>query len=107
MSTSRVDFTRAAAERIARTVRTVERGERDQAPLTFGPPNENPADKIRIITFTGNWLKTQTKTVTIDPGTVTMSAINLFANISFGSCSRKGAVAKSDNTWYLIAAEGP
>jgi hypothetical protein len=35
--TQRVTFTKPAAERIGKVVRTVEAGNRDQGPLTFGP----------------------------------------------------------------------
>lgn len=60
---------------------------------------------IRIINYSGQWLKGTEKTVTIDPTTVTMTATNLF-NTVWPNCSRKGAVARAGSTWYLIAAEG-
>jgi hypothetical protein len=62
--------------------------------------------EIKIINFTGSWSKMQPKTVAIDPTTTTMTVVNVFASISNSSCSRKGAAAKVDDTWYLISAEG-
>jgi hypothetical protein len=106
MSTARVDFTRGAAERIANVVRKVEQGSRDQEPLSFREALVDSGERVKIIDFTGSWGKTQHKTVTVSPGTSTIAAINLFATIFGGSCTRKGAIARSGGVWYLISAEG-
>lgn len=110
MSTARVDFTRGAAERIARVVRIVEQGERDQSGPTYGSVIEPPAGKVfRVGRFSGAWNKGQTATVTLryltnTPNTVT--AINLFANIATSaSTARACAIAKDGTAWHLIAAE--
>lgn len=109
MSTARVDFTRGAAERIARVVRIVEQGERDQSGPTYGMVSEPPAKVFRVGRFTGAWSKGATATVTLryvtnTPNTVT--AINLFANIATSaSTARACAIARDGTAWHLIAAE--
>lgn len=69
-------------------------------------PRRGGGGGLRIIAFTGGWSKMTSKTVAIDPTTVTMTATNIFASISSQNCSRKGAVADIGGTWYLISAEG-
>lgn len=104
--TERVTFTKPAAERIAKVVRTVEGGDRDAGPLTFGmratPSN---AKVFRVCTFTGAWSIGETKTITFKyqspPNTV--EAVNLFFPVtSTQAGSRDCAIAKEKNTWYLI-----
>lgn len=78
MSTARVDFTRGAAERIARVVRLVETGERDGAPLRFDRVGlDTPGKTIRIGTFTGAWSKNEYKTVRLTSSTNTVSVLNV------------------------------
>jgi hypothetical protein len=107
--TERVTFTRPAAERIAKVVRTVEAGDRDQAGLTFGSRVTGPSGKaFRMATFTGSWSINGTKTVTFRGVTATpntVQAVNLFANIAAAASSRNCAVAKDGTAWYLIAAQ--
>lgn len=110
MSTARVDFTRGAAERIARAVRIVEQGERDQTGPQFGRVVESGGKVFRVGSFsTASWSKTSWATVTFryvtsTPNTVT--AINLFANIgTSASTARSCAIAKDGTAWHLIAAE--
>jgi hypothetical protein len=102
----RVVFLRPDAERIARAVRTVEAGNRNETPLRFGRTVEGGRQKIfRVCTFTGAWAKGDSKTVTFKyqsstPNTV--SASNLFANVpASGDC----AIARDGTAWFLIAAE--
>lgn len=103
----RVSFTRPAAERIAKVVRTVEAGDRDAGPLSFGYRDSAAIGKLfRICTFTGSWNIDAAKTVTFKyqantPNTV--SATNLFANIT-STDTRDCAVAKDGTAWFLIAA---
>ena len=109
MSTARVDFTRGAAERIANVVRTVELGDRDGAPLSFGRVPDAGGSKVvfRICTFTGAWSKNAQKVVTYKyqsatPNTV--SARNVFiglAETTGGNC----AIAKDGTAWFLIQLE--
>jgi|688.fasta_scaffold717056_1 hypothetical protein len=80
MSDARVDFTRGAAERIAKVVRIVETGERDGAPLEFSHALESGGKAFRLGTFTGEWQLNQYKTVTFHNVTSTpntASVINL------------------------------
>ena len=76
MSTARVDFTRAAAERIANVVRTVERGDRDEAPLRFSRvPDAVGGKLLRVCTFTGSWSINETKTLTFQGVTTTPNTV--------------------------------
>lgn len=113
MSTARVDFTRGAAERIARVVRIVEQGDRGQSGPTWERVDgggSGGGKVFRICTFTGSWdidtLKTVTfRNVTTTPNTV--AAVNLFAtlNVATGATAATPcAIAKDGTAWYLIAA---
>lgn len=103
--TERVTFTRPAAERIAKAVRTVEGGNRDTGPLTFGNRGVGQLGKVfRVCTFTGAWSKNTSKTVTFSSTTATASVQNIFATLT-ATGTRNCAVAKEGGTWYLIAAE--
>jgi hypothetical protein len=114
VSTARVDFTRGAAERIARVVRAVEQGSRDEFPLRFGSvPVQSGGKVFRVCTFTGAWLTNASKIVTFRGVTSTPNtalALNLFAEIT-GSTSTTTlfscAIAKEGTAWYLIAAQCP
>lgn len=102
----RVTFTRPAAERIAKVVREVEGGGRDNGGLGFGFRGGAGGGKtFRICTFTGAWSKSQAKVVTVISTTATASAINLFANLTASNNTRNCAIAKDGDKWYLIAAE--
>ena len=100
----RVTFTKPAAERIGKVVRTVEAGNRDQGPLTFGPRVGGASGK----TFTGSWSINALKTVTFKNQTTTpntAAAVNLFAAIAAPSSAANCAIAKDGTAWYLIAAQ--
>lgn len=85
--TERVVFTRPAAERISKVVRTVEAGDRDAAGLSFGRPGgAGAAVSLRVATFTGSWAKGAYKTVTLVGSTSTASVYN-WCNSSEGSTS--------------------
>lgn len=108
MSTARVDFTRGAAERIARVVRLVEQGERDQAGPRYGQVADAPGGKVfRICSYTGAWSIGSTNTVTFKNQTTTpntVSATNLFLplpNLGTRDC----AIAKDGSAWYLLQAQ--
>jgi hypothetical protein len=109
--TERVTFTRPAAERIAKVVRTVEGGERDQPGLTFGSAPGVVSKTFRVCTFTGAWAINATKTVTFRNQTSTpntVAAVNLFAAITgttVTSSLRNCAIGKDGTAWYLIAAQ--
>lgn len=110
--TERVTFTKPAAERIAKVVRTVEAGDRDCGPLTFGARVGGVSGKVfRVATFTGAWSKNTLKSVTFLGVTTTpntVSASNIFATITgvtVTSTTKNCAIAKDGTAWYLIAAE--
>jgi hypothetical protein len=110
--TERVTFTRPAAERIAKVVREVEAGDRDQAGMTFGNRSGGSSGKVfRVCTFTGAWSKNSAKVVkfrgvTSTPNTAV--AQNIFVAITgttSTSTTKNCAIAKDGTAWYLIAAE--
>jgi hypothetical protein len=99
-----VTFTPEAAQRIARVVVAVEKGDRSiEAP---GRQSAAGDDGIVRGTFSAPWNKGSTKTVT----DATLSAVtyagvkNYFANVS-GSGSKACAIAYVAGEWILIAAE--
>lgn len=72
------------------------------------PGNVSTPQLFRVGTATGSWSKTVTNTVTWAPGTgvtATVSATNLFADITGTTSTYSVAVARVGNDWYLIAAE--
>lgn len=105
MSTARVDFTRGAAERIARVVRIVEQGDRDGAPLTFGKVDP-PAGKIfRVCTFTGSWTVNQSKTLTFQNVTTTpntVAATNQLFTIGDACETQVAYIGKVGTAWHLL-----
>lgn len=107
--TQRVTFTKDAASRIGRVVRTVEAGNRDLGPLEFGPRVGGASGKVfRVCTFTGDWSINTPKVVSFRNQTTTPNtavAVNLFANITGSSTVRPCAIAKDGTAWYLIAAQ--
>lgn len=105
--TERVTFTRPAAERIAKVVRTVEGGNRDAGPLMFGNRGVSGNAKLfRVCTYTGAWAIGSTAAVTFKYQTTTpntVSATNLFFPVtSTAAGSRDCAIAKDGTAWFLI-----
>ena len=103
--TERVTFTSGAADRIAKVVRTVEAGDRDTGPLTFGARIGGVSGKtFRVCTFTGAWSINATKTVTFRNQTATpntVAAVNLFYTLPDNGTS-DCAIAKEGTAWYLV-----
>ena len=110
-STKAVTFSRQSAQRIAKVVRTVEAGNRDQPGIRFDHPQPGMARMFRMATFTGSWSIDATKVVTFLNQTTTpntVSAYNVFATISGSTATsafKHVAVAKDGTAWYAIAAE--
>jgi hypothetical protein len=100
----RVTFTPEAAQRVARAVVTVEKGDRSIA--AAGRQSAAGDDGIVRGTFTAPWDKGINKTVT----DATLTSVkyegvkNYFATVS-GSGSKKCAIAYVGGEWILIAAE--
>lgn len=103
--TERVAFTRPAAERIGKAVRTVELGNRDCGPLDFSSGGGVSSGKVfRLATFTGTWEINEAKVVTFKNQTTTpntVSATNIFAGISTGTVS----IAKEGTAWYVVSVD--
>ena len=103
--TERVTFTKPAAERIAKVVRTVEGGDRQSAGLYFGQPGAASGGKLfRVCTFTGSWEIGSSKTVTFKNQTATpntVAAQNLFWPLPDGG-QRDCAIAKDGTAWFLL-----
>lgn len=73
-----VNFTRPAAERIAKVVRAIEYGSRDGSGPTLDRPwyGEGRPFKLSLATFTGSWETGTYKTVTLHGSTATASVYN-------------------------------
>jgi hypothetical protein len=102
----RIAFTRGSAERIAKVVRQVESGNRDEAALSFGSrvPVSGPA--IRMATFTGFWSKDTSRIVTIRNSTATLSAFNVFGVAgSTSSGTWDCCVIRDGTAWFCIQGE--
>lgn len=105
--TERVTFTRPAAERIAKVVRTVEAGNKDSAALLFGYRDSSIGSKVfRICQYTGSWSIGSTKTVTFKHQTATPNtavATNLFFPVSPGPTALTDcAIAREGTAWFLV-----
>jgi hypothetical protein len=99
----RIGFGRRDVRRIARVVRDVERGERDQSPAEL-PTRDDSTDIVRG-TFAAPWSKGTTKTVThAAMSSQTYEAKNYFSSLS-GSGTKACAIACVGGEWILIAAE--
>jgi len=103
-----VSFSRNAAQRIAKAVRTVEAGDRNQPGLTFEHPIQSSnARGVRIATFSGSWNIGTINTVTFKHApTATASVTNLFWPITATSyVDENCAVAKDGTAWFLITPQ--
>jgi len=100
-----VKFSRQSAQRIAKAVRTVEGGNRDQPGITFDHPTpSNNAKVFRVATFTGSWSINSTKTVTFKNQTSTPNTAvvtNLFCGLSPASACDV-SIAKAGTAWFLL-----
>ena len=100
----KVTFTPEAAQRIARAVVAVEKGDRSIA----APGRQSAAGDDAIIrgTFSAPWNKGSVKTVTdAILSSVTYGSVqNYFANVT-GSGTKACAIAYVGGEWILIAAE--
>ena len=85
-----VKFSRQSAQRIAKVVRIVERGDRNQPGVKFEHPI--PSVALKVATFTGAWATGTYKTVTLVNSTNTASVYNW--------CN--AADAEGDGTHYVV-----
>lgn len=99
-----VNFDADSAARIYRAVREVERGNRDQKPLTFERVLEQNTPRVfKLGRFSGAWATDTYKTITLEGGTATLSVRNLFYPITATVSNKPCAVAKSNGTWLLLS----
>jgi hypothetical protein len=100
-----VSFSRPAAQRIAKAVRVIEAGDRNQPGLTFDHPMPGGGGKaFRVCTFTGAWSIGSTKTVAFKYQTSTPNtavATNLFFPVT-STAQLDCAIAKDGTAWFLI-----
>lgn len=71
-----VKFSRQSAQRIAKAVRIVEQGDRNQPGITFDHPIPSVNSPLKVATFTGSWDIGETKTVTLYGSTATANVKN-------------------------------
>lgn len=83
-----VQFSRSAAQRIAKAVRHVEQGNRDQPGIASGPRLQQAGSTLRLGTFTGAWATAAYKTVTLAGSTQTASVLNVSSPVANASCER-------------------
>lgn len=104
-----VRFDRNSGQRIAAAVLQVERGNRDQPPITTSPALGGTAPKvIRMGTFTGAWGTGTSHLVTFQTTTSTpntVMAFNKFVDLpaAAGTAQTDVAVGKDGTAWYLIS----
>lgn len=103
--------------KIRRTIRRVDMLPGGESGPTFDPVYQtlipprgggSGSGGIKICTFTGSWVKSTSKTVTFKYQTATpntVSATNLFADISVDCGIRNCAVARDGTAWFVISAE--
>lgn len=98
-----VKFTRQSAQRIAKVVRHVELGNRNQSGVRFDHPiNVGVSKNVRLVSFTGTWGVGQVSEVTFLKATAqTATAINAYFGVSAG----EGFVAKDGTAWYLVGVK--
>lgn len=106
-----VQFTRGAAQRIAKVVRTVEGGNRTQSGVVFDHPIPGQSGKLfRVCTFTGSWSINTSKNVTFFNVTTTPNTVAV-QNVMFPlpslstttSTPTVCAIAKDGTAWYLLS----
>lgn len=97
-----VKFSRASAQRIAKVVRQVEGGNRQQSGVVFDHPMPSGAVvAIRTATFTGSWVIGEEKLVTFKYRSGTANAYNDLIDLPEAN-SRDCIVGKEGTAWRLI-----
>lgn len=96
-----VSFSRGAAQRIAKTVRTVEQGNRNQPGLTFDHPQFGQPAVIRSATFSGSWAIGGTKVVTYKYASGTANAYNDLMSLPDAG-TRNCVIGREGTAWRLI-----
>jgi hypothetical protein len=100
-----VSFSRPAAQRIAKAVRVVEAGDRNQPGLTFDHPMPGGGGKVfRVCTFTGAWSIGSSNTVTFKYQSATPNTASVRNDlINLPSVGTRNCVIGREGTaWHLI-----
>lgn len=96
-----VKFTKPAAVRIAKVVRVVEAGNRDQQPIS--PPHYPETFRLRAGTYTGSWEINQVKVITFSATTNTVSVTNFCVAVADnGTTPRSVFFARSSGTNAVV-----
>ena len=96
-----VKFTKPAAVRIAKVVRVVEAGNRDQQPIS--PPHYPATFRLRAGTYTGSWGINQVKVITFSATTNTVSVTNFCVAVADnGTTPRSVFFARSSGTNAVV-----
>lgn len=96
-----VKFTKPAAVRIAKVVRVVEAGNRDQQPIN--PPHYPATFRLRAGTYTGSWGINQVKVITFSATTNTVSVTNFCVSVADnGTTPRSVFFARSCGTNAVV-----
>lgn len=90
-----VKFSRGAAQRIAKVVRTVESGDRNGPGVGFEHPIDNGL-RLKVATFTGTWATGTWKVVTLTGTTQTASVYNWCTPVTGGD------TASTSSSRYVI-----
>jgi hypothetical protein len=100
-----VSFSRPAAQRIAKAVRVIEAGDRNQPGLTFDHPMPGGGGKVfRVCTFTGAWAISSSKNVTFKYQTSTPNTAavqNDLINLPSAG-TRNCVIGREGTAWHLI-----
>lgn len=101
-----ITFTSRAADRIAKVVRKVEQGERDQLPAAQ-QGGILPQRVFRVAAYTATWATGSWQTVTFYNQTSTpntVAAYNLYANVGLntGVTAVECSIARNGTAWYLL-----
>lgn len=98
-----VKFSHGSAKRIAKAVRIVEGGNRDQPPLTFEHPIPG-ASPLKLATVTGQWATGATASLTFYGITNTVSVQNLHMPVEVATgASAECVIGKAGGTWTLVS----
>ena len=100
-----VKFSRGSAQRIAKVVRIVEAGDRNQPGVTFDHPMPGGGKVFRVCTFTGSWSIGTTTTLTFQNVTTTpntVSATNQLFTIGDACETQVAYIGKIKSDWHLL-----
>lgn len=97
-----VKFSRQSAQRIAKAVIAVERGDRGQPAVTFDHPIPGASKSVRLCSWTASWQVDASQQVTFINSTgLTATATNVLLGVGPG----EGAVVKDGTGWYLVSVK--